>query len=102
MARGRACAAEIEEARHGVYRARAAELEQAPLRALARGGSRATPRRSAFAAGGGGAAGSARTTPTPAMAAEGGKWGLQPSPLTRSGAAAAVRSDRPRRRGRRC
>ena len=31
-------------------RARAAELEQAPLRALARGGSRATPRRSAFAA----------------------------------------------------
>jgi len=43
-------AAELEEARHGVYRARAAELEQAPLRALARGGSRATPRRSAFAA----------------------------------------------------
>ena len=31
-------------------RARAAELEQAPLRALARGGSRATPRRSAFVA----------------------------------------------------
>jgi len=84
-------AAELEEARHGVYRARAAELEQAPLRALARGGSRATPRRSAFAAGGGGAAGSARTTPTRARRRAKGT-----TPLSRSGAAAAVRSDRRR------
>ena len=72
-------------------RARAAELEQAPLRALARGGSRATPRRSAFAAGGGGAAGSARTTPTRARRRAKGT-----TPLSRSGAAAAVRSDRRR------
>jgi len=112
---GRARETELEETRHGARPssrggARAGppacpsswreQGHAAPLRlcrsppSCTRHSAPAAPRRSA--AGGGGAAGSARTTPTPAMAAEGGKWGLQPSPLTRSGAAAAVRSDRRR------